>query len=93
MNKSSAIVRVHGGTFFVSEVIEMDNEYLVYRKGGFFGSEKYSVTIPIKNIVSIELAKTFRCIKIIIKSSGDCEIVGSFFSKKSFDKIKKMIAI
>jgi len=82
---------LRGGNVFFSEVFEMDDEYIIYRKVFLFYAESFSVTIPIQNIRSIELRRKINGVSIIIKSVDGNKIIGRYFSKKSFDKIKNMI--
>ncbi len=80
-----------GGSILRPDIIEIDDLYITYKKRKDHLLGKYSISIPVLNIVSIEIYKEIWGVQIIIKSYGKSVIIVKGFSLSTAKKIKKLI--
>lgn len=82
--------RIIGGTFFHKETLLIDDENLKFSRGCLLSSLKYSISIPLESIRSVEISKAFEKNKIYIVSQN-ITIICHRFSKKNYFKLIKLI--
>lgn len=82
--------RIIGGTFFHKETILVDDENLSFSRGCLVSSLKYSISIPLVSIRSVEISRAFEKNKIYIVSQN-LTIICHRFSKKNYFKLIKLI--
>lgn len=87
-NKDNNSIRLKGGSFFHPESLIIQESALVYFRGNIFSPLKYSVTIPLDKIKSIESTGNYR--HIIIKSKN-ISISCHNFSRKKLQKLFNLI--
>ncbi|MCK9616407.1 MAG: hypothetical protein M0R21_01065 [Lentimicrobiaceae bacterium] len=90
MESAFKFERFKGGTFFHSEVIEINNMFITYQKHGVF-LKPCTIAIPLNYITDVELEKNVYRTSIIIKSYSDNKIMARGFSKKQALRIKKLL--
>lgn len=80
-----------GGNMLVYDIIEIDNEKVIMRRMRYLLGAFYSVSIPLSNVVHVDVCKRERGAEILIESYTHSHIVSKGYSLASAHKIKKLI--
>lgn len=81
----------YGGKLLAYDTIEIMNEKItMYRKKYFFGAF-FSVSIPLENVVHVDVCKRVRGAEILIESYTKNHIVSKGYSLADAIKLKEMI--
>ncbi|HKK11055.1 MAG TPA: hypothetical protein VJ939_09470 [Bacteroidales bacterium] len=86
--KNNDNIRLKGGSFFHPESLIIQESALIYFRGNIFSPLKYSVTIPLDKIKSIESTEGYR--HIIIKSKN-LTVTCRNFSRKKLQRLFNLI--
>lgn len=87
-NEDNNNIRLKGGSFFYPESLIIQESALIYFRGNIFSPLKYSVTIPLDKIKSIESTGGNR--HTIIKSKN-ISVTCHNFSRKKLQKLLNLI--
>lgn len=79
-----------GGGIIHPELLEIGKDYLTYKKQTFLSGRKYSVTIYLKNIVTIESSLKFNGINLIIRTH-ERTIICRGLSRRKAGQIRLLI--
>jgi len=80
-----------GGDIFKPESIELDETHVTFRKKNQMFTKTYSISIPILNVVSVQLNTELLGYSIIIETFAKNTIIAKGFSYSDARKIKKLI--
>lgn len=73
------------------DIIEIDDTYVTIKKRKTPLSAKYTVSIPLKNIVNIKIFKSGFRTKILIESFSKSSILGQGFSSRKLLQIRNLL--
>jgi hypothetical protein len=82
---------VNGGLPFTPDVIEIDDTYVTIKKRKTPLSALQTVSIPLRNIVNIQILKSGFGTNILIESFSKSSILGKGFSVSKSMKIKNLL--
>jgi hypothetical protein len=82
---------VNGGLPFTPDVIEIDDTYVTIKKRKTPLSALETVSIPLRNIVNIQILKSGFGTNILIESFSKSSILGKGFSVSKSMKIKNLL--
>ncbi|MCF8303701.1 MAG: hypothetical protein K9I94_10545 [Bacteroidales bacterium] len=80
-----------GGSFLSPETIEINGNYLTYRRKYNFCTQTYSITFPLLNIVSVDLNTGLNGVNIVIESYAKSHIIARGFSQQKANTIKELV--
>lgn len=82
---------IHGGSLLSSDIIEIDDTYItIKQKKNPFSPIRY-ISIPLRNVVNVEVKKIGVGASVFIKSYSRSQIFCKGLSMKNADKIKQLV--
>lgn len=82
---------VHGGHLLKGDIIEIDSETVTLQRGYYFFKATYAISIPITNIVNIQISEHKIGAEIFIQSFSSNYIISRGYSFSDALKMKKLI--
>lgn len=81
----------YGGHFLKGDTIEINSETITLQRGYYFNKFHYSISMPITNVVYIEINNHKLGAEILIQSFSSNYIMSKGYSISSARKIKQLI--
>jgi hypothetical protein len=83
---------IYGGVPFMQDTIEIDDTYVTIKKRRTPLSAIHTISIPLRNIVTIKIFKSGFRKKILIESLSKSSILGQGFSAQKLLQIKSLLS-
>lgn len=80
-----------GGKLFSDDIIEIRDSSITLRRNRWFIRDFYSITIPLSNIINVQVMKHNPGAEIIIESHTKNQIISKGYSYSSACKMKELL--
>jgi len=80
-----------GGNLFSDDVIEINDSNITLRRNRWFVRDFYSITIPLSNIIDVQIMKHNPGAEIIVESHSRNQIISKGYRYSSACKIRELL--
>ncbi len=80
-----------GGAFLSGDIIEIEHDVITLKRNLWFSKTYFKVTIPLSNVVNVNILKTRLGANILIESHTNSQIESKGFRYSTACKLKSLI--